>query len=153
MVGYPREEEYATILERTTGDDEIRLEPVSSAAEIRDLRHTARQVPVPEHARSYAIRLVMATQPQSEYAPGIVNQFVTLGSSPRGAQALLLGGKVRALLAGRYAVACEDLSAIAKQVLRHRVLLGFQGRAEGITPDAVVDEVLQAVPAPQEAAL
>ncbi|QDU66129.1 AAA family ATPase [Engelhardtia mirabilis] len=152
IVGYPREDEYGAILDRTTGDVQVELQNVSSAAEVRKLRHTARQVPVPEHARTFAVRLVMATQPGSDYAPGIVNQFVTLGSSPRGAQALLLGAKVRALLAGRFAVACEDIRAVAPAVLRHRVLLGFQARAEGVTADSVVDEVLKTVQAPQEAA-
>ncbi|MFT4542612.1 MAG: MoxR-like ATPase, partial [Planctomycetota bacterium] len=89
-------------------------------------------------------------QPGSAYAPGIVNQFVSLGSSPRGAQGLLLGAKVKALLAGRFAVGAEDVAAVAKPVLRHRVLLGFEGLSEGVTTDQVVDEVLTQLPRPTE---
>ncbi len=151
VVGYPIESEYREILERTTTDIEVDLKPVSNAAEINAMRHTVRQVPVPEHAQDYAIRLVMATQPGSDYAPGIVNQFVSLGSSPRGAQGLLLGAKVKALLAGRFAVSTDDIAGVAKPVLRHRVLLSFEGLSEGITTDQVVDEVLAKLPTPQEA--
>jgi len=151
VVGYPIESEYREILERTTTDREVELKPVSNAAEINAMRHTVRQVPVPEHAQDYAIRLVMATQPGSDYAPGIVNQFVSLGSSPRGAQGLLLGAKVKALLAGRFAVSTDDIAGVAKPVLRHRVLLSFEGLSEGITTDQVVDEVLAKLPTPQEA--
>ena len=81
-----------------------------------------------------------------------MNRYVSLGSSPRGAQALLLGAKVKALLAGRFAVATEDIAAVALPVLRHRVLLGFEGLSEGVTTDQVVDEVLAKLPVPQEAA-
>ncbi|MEM1448114.1 MAG: MoxR family ATPase [Planctomycetota bacterium] len=151
VVGYPAEAEYKEILRRTTTDEEVELSAVSSGEEIRAMRHVARQVPVPDHVEDHAIRLVMATQPESEYAPGIVNQFVSLGSSPRGAQALLLGAKVKALLAGRFAVSTDDVAAIAKPVLRHRVLLGFEGLSEGITTDQVVEEVLAKLPTPQEA--
>ena len=151
VVGYPIESEYREILERTTTDREVELKPVSNATEINAMRHTVRQVPVPEHAQDYAIRLVMATQPGSDYAPGIVNQFVSLGSSPRGAQGLLLGAKVKALLAGRFAVSTDDIAGVAKPVLRHRVLLSFEGLSEGITTDQVVDEVMAKLPTPQEA--
>ena len=151
VVGYPIESEYREILQRTTTDHEVELKPVSNGAEINAMRHTVRQVPVPYHAQDYAIRLVMATQPGSDYAPGIVNQYVSLGSSPRGAQGLLLGAKVKALLAGRFAVSTDDIAAVAKPVLRHRVLLSFEGLSEGITTDQVVDDVLAKLPTPQEA--
>ena len=150
VVGYPEEQDYREILRRTTTGDTVELKAVSDGQTINEMRRTVRSVPVPEHAESYAIRLVMATQPGSEYAPGIVNQFVSLGSSPRGAQALLLGAKVKALLAGRFAVGAEDIAAVARPVLRHRVLLGFEGISEGITTDAVVDEVLEKLPRPTE---
>ena len=151
VVGYPQESEYKEILRRTTAATEVELSSVSEGETINAMRRTVRSVPVPEHAEDYAIRLVMATQPGSEYAPGIVNQFVSLGSSPRGAQALLLGAKVKALLAGRFAVGNEDIAAVARPVLRHRVLLGFEGLSEGITTDQVVDEILEKLPRPSEA--
>ncbi|MFT4542852.1 MAG: MoxR-like ATPase [Planctomycetota bacterium] len=150
VVGYPAESEYKEILRRTTMGVDVELKPVSDGSTINEMRATVRAVPVPEHAEDYAIRLVMATQPGSAYAPGIVNQFVSLGSSPRGAQGLLLGAKVKALLAGRFAVGAEDVAAVAKPVLRHRVLLGFEGLSEGITTDQVVDEVLTQLPRPTE---
>ena len=152
VVGYPEEGDYREILRRTTGEQEVELSSVSNAETINAMRSTVRQVPVPEHAEDYAIRLVMGTQPGSAYAPELVNRYVSLGSSPRGAQALLLGAKVKALLAGRFAVATEDIAAVARPVLRHRVLLGFEGLSEGVTTDQVVDEVLARLPVPQEAA-
>lgn len=152
VVGYPEEGDYREILRRTTMGKEVDLKAVSDGPTINAMRQTVRSVPVPEHAETYAIRLVMATQPGSDYAPGIVNQFVSLGSSPRGAQALLLGAKVKALLAGRFAVGAEDIAAVALPVLRHRILLGFEGLSEGITTDQVVDEVLAKLPRPTEVA-
>ncbi|MEZ6014057.1 MAG: MoxR family ATPase [Planctomycetota bacterium] len=148
VVGYPQEHEYKAILGRTVGTAEVALQPVSNSETILAMRRTVRAVPVPEHAETYAVRLVMATQPKSAYAPGIVNQFVSLGSSPRGAQALILGAKVKALLDGRFAVSTNDLRAVAKAVLRHRVLLGFEGLSEGITTDHVIDDVLAKLPLP-----
>ncbi len=152
VVGYPEEGDYREILRRTTGEQEVELSSVSNAETINAMRSTVRQVPVPEHAEDYAIRLVMGTQPGSAYAPELVDRYVSLGSSPRGAQALLLGAKVKALLAGRFAVATEDIAAVARPVLRHRVLLGFEGLSEGVTTDQVVDEVLAKLPVPEEAA-
>jgi MoxR-like ATPase len=152
VVGYPEEGDYREILRRTTGEQEVELSSVSNAETINAMRSTVRQVPVPEHVEDHAIRLVMGTQPGSAYAPELVNRFVSLGSSPRGAQALLLGAKVKALLAGRFAVATEDIAAVAHPVLRHRVLLGFEGLSEGVTTDQVVDEVLAKLPVPEEAA-
>jgi MoxR-like ATPase len=148
VVGYPSEEEYHAILDRTTGDDEVVLESVSDGAEILALRHVVRAVPVPDEARAYAVRLVMGTQPGSKYAPALVNDYVALGSSPRGAQGLLLVGKVKALLAERHAVATDDVRAAAHSVLRHRVLLNFRAQSDGVSPDDVVNAVLETVKAP-----
>ena len=108
----------------------------------------ARQVPVASPVADYAARLTMATHPQAEGAPDVVRQYVRYGASPRGAQALILGGKVMALLAGRYNVALEDLRAIAPAALRHRILLNFEGQAEGVSADDVVQEVVKLVAEP-----
>ena len=115
---------------------------VSNGDEVGRLRETVRSVPVPEHVQTAAVRLVMATQPGSEYATAMVNDFVMMGSSPRGAQSLLLGGKVKALLGGRFAVSTEDVHAVAVAALRHRVMINFHGQSEGITTDAVLHEIL-----------
>ena len=112
------------------------------------LREIVRSVPVPEHVQSYAVRLVMGTQPKSEYAPTIVSDYVSLGSSPRGAQSLLLAGKVRALLAGRFAVSGDDVKGIAISSLRHRVMVNFHGISEGITADQIIESVLAEVKQP-----
>ncbi|MSU22730.1 MAG: MoxR family ATPase [Opitutus sp.] len=150
VVGYPREEDYAAILDRTTGDTEVKVEPATNGAEIVRLRHIVRAVPVPVHAKRYAVHLVMATQPGSAYAPEKVNSCVSLGSSPRGAQALLLAAKVKALIRGRFAVSVADIKEIALPVLRHRVLINFHGQSEGVTDEAIVREVLAKVPTPNE---
>jgi MoxR-like ATPase len=149
IVGYPKEAEYHEILNRTTSSQAVTIEAVSSGQDIVGLRDTVRAVPVPDHVQTYAVQLVMATQPGSEYSPGLVNDFVSMGSSPRGAQSLLLAGKVQALLDERFAVSCEDVKAVATPALRHRVLINFHGQSEGITPDQVVAAVLDHVPIPQ----
>jgi len=151
VVGYPAESEYGLILDRTTSTAEIDIQPAAHGADIMAMRAVVRAVPVPEHVQTYAVRLVMGTQPGSDYAPALVNENVALGSSPRGAQALLLGGKVKALLAGRFAVSADDVRAVAKPVLRHRLMINFQGQSDGVTPDHVVEAVLEGVKAPHGA--
>jgi MoxR-like ATPase len=148
VVGYPRVDEYRAILDRTTGAGSTSVAPVSSGPEIMRLREIVRSVPVPEHAQDDAIHLVVATQPGSEFAPPIVNDNVLLGASPRGAQGLVLAGKVKALLAGRFAVNSDDIRAVAHPVLRHRIIVNFQGQADGVTPDRVVDAILEHVAPP-----
>ena len=143
VVGYPKEEDYRTILRRTTANDQIELNAVSDAQTVLQMRSVVRAVPVPEHVESEAIQMVMATQPGNQYSSKLVNDVVALGASPRGVQALILAGKVRALREGRFAVAGEDLRAVAPDVLRHRVLVNFQGLSDGITADDVVQEVLK----------
>ena len=148
VVGYPKEEEYAAILDRTIGDAEVTITPVTNAAEIVALRHIVRAVPVPAHAQEYAIRVVMGTQPGSPYAPKRVNEYVSLGASPRGAQSLLLAAKVRALTTGRFAVSVEDVKAVALPVLRHRLLVNFHGQSDRVTDADIVSAVLEAVREP-----
>lgn len=145
VVGYPAEADYAEIVDRTTGNAQISIEKASSGAQVMEMREIVRSVPVPEHAKTYAIRLVIGTQPGSEYASALVNDNVALGSSPRGVQSLLLCAKVKALLAGRFAVSEDDLRSVAHAALRHRVMINFQGQSDGITADAVIDSVLATV--------
>lgn len=146
LVKYPQEDEYHDILTRTTGVELPGVEQVSAADEIVGLRRLVRGVPVAEQVRTYAIRLMMATQPRSSYAPESVNRFVTLGSSPRGAQGMLLLGKVRALLDGRFAVSCADVRGVAMPVLRHRLLLNYEAHVEGITSDRLINDAIRAIP-------
>ncbi|MCP4968685.1 MAG: MoxR family ATPase [bacterium] len=142
VIGYPQECDYEAILDRTTGSGEIAIKPVSNGAEINELRNVVRDVPVPSQAKQHAIRLVMGTQPGSDYAPSEVNEYVALGASPRGAQALLLVGKVRALLAGRFAVSTDDIEYAAADVLRHRVMLNFHAMSDNVNADKVISAVV-----------
>jgi MoxR-like ATPase len=152
VVGYPKEEEYGAILDRTIGDSEITIAPVTNAAEIVQMRHIVRAVPVPAHAQQYAVQLVMATQPGSPYAPKPVNEYVSLGSSPRGAQSLLLASKVRALTHGRFAVSVDDIKQVALPVLRHRLLINFHGQSDRVSDADIIAAVVGAVREPLEVA-
>jgi len=147
-VAYPSSQELVEILNRTTGDAEPQVESVADGTTVLAMGALARQVPVASSVAEYAARLTLATHPEAAAAPEIVRRYVRYGSSPRGAQALILGGKVTALLAGRYNVAFEDLRAVAPAALRHRILLNFEGQAEGVSPDDVVGEVIRAVDEP-----
>ena len=110
-----------------------------------ELQSLVKQVPVASHVKDYAVRLIMATHPKTETALPITNQYLRFGSSPRGAQTLLLAGKVRALTQGRFNVSYEDLQAAAHATLRHRLILNFEAEAEGITTDMVLDQILAEV--------
>jgi MoxR-like ATPase len=119
---------------------------VLSRAELLELRATVREVAVARHVQDYAVRVLEATHPQHKSAPPLVQRYVRFGASPRGAQACLLAAKHRAVLAGRVHVAIADVRAVALEALRHRIILSFEGEAEGITPDRVLAEVLGGVP-------
>jgi len=105
-----------------------------------------RRVVIAPHVQDYAIRLVLATHPQGEFATGMTNQYLRFGASPRGVQALVLAAKVRAMLDGRYHVAFSDLTDAYLPALRHRVLLNFEGQAEGITNDDILRKILEVTP-------
>ncbi len=145
LIGYPKEEQYHDILARTTRNQLPQIKPVSNGPEILEARQIARSVPVSRQIERYAIRLVMATQPGSAHAPEAVNQSVSLGASPRGVQALVLLGKVRALLDGRFAVSCQDIRDVAPGVLRHRIILGFEGQSRGVRPDDLIERIIESV--------
>lgn len=142
LVNYPAEDEYLGILRRTTGTGGSAIQPVSSGPEIMDMREIVRSVPVSEQVQRYAVRLVMATQPDSPYATDTVNRTVALGASPRGVQGLILMGKVRALIGGRFAVSCQDIRDVAVPVLRHRVMLSFEGASARVHPDELIREII-----------
>lgn len=144
-VAFPSSDELVQILARTTGEQTPVVTQVASGSDILAMRTIARQVPIASHVNEYIARLVVATHPQSPTAPPLVRQFVRYGASPRGGQALILGAKVNALFAGRYNVAFEDVHAVAQGALRHRLLLNFEGLAEGIRPEAIIAELLEAI--------
>ncbi|MDE0094367.1 MAG: MoxR family ATPase [Gammaproteobacteria bacterium] len=148
IVGYPEEHEYGDIVDRTTGSEEVVIDSVATGADILSLREIARSVAVPSDTKSYAIKLVIATQPQSKYAPESVNKYTLLGSSPRGVQGLMLAGKVQALLNDRFAVSTDDVKKIAHDVLRHRLILNFQAQASNVTTDTLIDDILSHVKTP-----
>jgi MoxR-like ATPase len=146
-VRYPVLDQLNEIIDRTTSPREQEVARVMSGDEVLGARELVREVPIAAHVRDFASRLVMATHPQWEEAPDVTRRYLRYGASPRAAQALVLGGKVRALRSGRFAVSVDDLKAIALPVLRHRVILNFEGEAEGIDADRLVQEVLDAVEA------
>jgi MoxR-like ATPase len=143
LVPYSNREELRAILDRTTTGDDPKAERVTGAEQIKQAQDLVRHVVIAGHVQDYAIRLVLATHPQGEFAPDVTNRFVRFGSSPRGVQALVLGGKVRAMLDERYHVSFDDIEASVMPALRHRILLNFEGQAEGITTDEVLDKVLE----------
>ncbi len=134
--------ELEAILDRTTGGSTAAATPVLDAARVLEMQALARQVPLGDRARRWIARVVLATRPDREEAGPLTRRYVRLGASARGAQALALAGKVLALADGRAAVARDDLRRIATSALRHRLLLGFEGETEGLTPDAIVEEAL-----------
>ncbi|GIW72090.1 MAG: ATPase [Planctomycetota bacterium] len=147
-VAPPAEAELVEVLRRTTGRAPERALPAGAdAAELLALAAFARRVPCPEPVLRYAARLVGATHPASPAAPPGVRRFVRYGASPRGAQALVLVAKVRALVRGELHAAFEDIAHAAHAALRHRLLLNFEAEAEGVRPEALIDEILAAVPA------
>lgn len=141
--------ELVTILDRTTGEQTPHAAGTADAERIRRMQSTVRQVPVASHVKEYAARLVLATHPESEHATEIVGKYVRYGSSPRGAQAMILAGKVRALLDDRANVAFSDVRAAAAAAMRHRLILSFEGQADGIEPDEIIADVLKNVPQTQ----
>ena len=147
-VPFPSEEDLVTIIDRTTGATTSVARKVATAAEVVEMQRLARSVPIAPHITAYAVSVLAATHPDNARAPELVRSYVRYGGSPRGAQALVLAGKINALLEGRYNVAIDDIRAVALPALRHRVIRNFEGEAEGITSDAVVRAVLDAVAPP-----
>ena len=143
-VRFPAADELAEILNRTTQQTEPKADKAADGATIVDMGQLARGIPIASHVNEYAVRLLLATHPGEESAPEMVRHYVRYGASPRGGQAMILGAKIAALLGGRYNVSFEDLDAMALPALRHRLILNFEGEAEGVPTDAVVAEVVKA---------
>ncbi len=137
------EEELLGIIDRTTGDEDVEIRPVLGPEEIVAMQRTVRQVMVAEFVQRYAARVALGTHPDSAHATDMTRQFVRFGVSPRGVQTLILAGKVRALLAGRYHVSCQDIRDVARPALRHRIIRNFEAEAEGISTDAMLVNLLE----------
>jgi len=148
LVPFPSEADLAQIVDRTTGSEAPQASKVCSAAEIVEMQRLARAVPIAPHVTAYAVSVLAATHPDQPRAPELVREYVRYGASPRGAQALVTAGKIGALLDGRFNVSIEDVRAAALPALRHRVILNFEGEAEGITTEAIVRSILDAIEAP-----
>jgi len=146
-LGYPSASELSAIIDRTTAGPAAVVRKIVDAEEILRLRALVREVPLAEHVREYAIRLSLATRPGTETATELVSRYVRYGASPRGPQALVLAAKANALFDGRLNAGFDDVKALARQALRHRILFNFEGEAEGISPEQVVDDVLSRIPA------
>jgi len=152
-VDYPDEEEELRIMQLTTAEHEAVLEPVLTGAEILELQNLVRKVPVAEPIIKYAMRLTRMTRASTEDAPDYVKEWVSWGAGPRATQYLILGGKARAVLKGRFFVNTEDIRAVAHPVLRHRIVTTFSAEAEGVTPDGIVDKLIEDVEAKDRAEL
>ncbi len=147
LVPFTTREELTAVLDRTTKGEQARAGKVMDGAEVGVWRRLIRdEVIVPTPVRDYAVRLLLATHPASPFATAEVNRFVRTGASPRGAQAMLLASKVRAVLDGRFNASFDDVKNTVKAALRHRVLLNFEAQAENVGTDAVLDAVLSGIP-------
>jgi MoxR-like ATPase len=149
LIGYPERAEEIQIVKATTYDYEPDLKPVLAAADIMNLQHIVRRVPISEHVVTYATDLARMTRPKEEASPEFIKEWVSWGAGPRAAQYLVIGAKARAVINGRYNVSVSDIKAMAHPVLRHRVLTNFNADSEGIDSDDIIDKLLETVPEPQ----
>jgi MoxR-like ATPase len=144
VVDYPGKEDLHTIIDRTTTDHVPKPKAVIEKARILEMRELARRVPLARQIQDYAVRVVLATHPENPEATAMSKQFMRYGASPRGLQAVILAAKIRALLQNRYAVSIDDIRHVAAPALRHRMIMNFEGEAEGIRTDAIIAEILKA---------
>jgi MoxR-like ATPase len=145
VVGFPSAGEMSEILRRTTTQVHVAAGRATDGPTIEAMGNLARQVPIASHVSDYVVRLVLATHPDNELAAPIVERYVRYGASPRGAQAIVLAAKIRALVEGRLNVAFEDVRTVALPALRHRVILNFEAEAGGITADDVIEGLIEQV--------
>ena len=146
LVGYPSGDELTEVLNRTTTGVQAAVKKVLQRERLLELMRLVRDVPVASHVKNYAVRLVLATHPRTDTAAPIATQYLRFGSSPRGAQTLILAAKVRALVDGRFNVSFDDIEACVAPALRHRLILNFEAEAEGVTTDHILGQILRDVP-------
>lgn len=145
MVNFPKAEDLLRIIDTTIGTETPRAKAVATGDQLQKLITTARAVPTATHVKEYAVRLLLATHPNQEEAPEKVRRYVRYGGSPRGLQAMITTSRVRALLEGRYNVSIDDVRAVAYPALRHRIMLNFDGLADGIAPEQLIDTIIAEV--------
>jgi MoxR-like ATPase len=148
LVPFPPASDLAAVVERTTGDHRATVDAVADDVVLSAMVDLTRQVPAASNVVQHAVDLVVATHPDQAEAPAAVRQYVRFGASPRGAQALVLAAKATALLDGRPNASTADVRSVAAAALRHRLVLGYEAVADGVSADEVVDEILKAVPEP-----
>lgn len=146
FVKLPSHDEFSEILNRTGGNASPVINAVATGTDILEMGQLLRRVPIDEKIQEHLVRVVRATHPDDDNAPDVVKRYVRYGSSPRGAQAILSASRARALLEGRFHVACEDVNRMALPALRHRVLLSFEGEAEGMSTDSIIEGVIEKNP-------
>ena len=145
-IGYPSRSEEKQIVRATTMDLECKPEAVLGGADILHIQRVLRKLPVSDHVIDYAVALTRATRPNEPHAPTFINNWLTWGAGPRAAQYLVLGAKAVALMDGRLNVGCDDVRRVAKPVLRHRIFTNFNADAEGVSPDKVIERLVDVVP-------
>jgi len=150
LVKYPTRSEELAIMKSVTGDEEPELKQVVDAQAIIQFQHLVRRIPVADHVFEYAASIVRATRPSEDAAPDFIKQFIAWGAGPRASLNLIIAGKARAALRGRSHVATEDIKAVSLPILRHRIVASFAARSEGMTPDSLIEQLLNHVPADEK---
>jgi MoxR-like ATPase len=148
-LDFPGADQLYSIVDRTTQQSEPEVRRVLEKEQILEMRSTARAVPVSKPVMEYAIAITLATHPESDKGHELAKKYVRFGSSPRGVQSLILGAKVNALMSGRVHVSCEDIRAVTKPALRHRILLNFEAEAERIETDTILQSILESIEEPK----
>ncbi len=143
VVEFPNRDDLHTILDRTTAEDSPKPQAVIQKERIVAMRELVRKVPLARSIQDYAVRVLQATHPDTAEATPTSKKYLRYGASPRGLQAIILASKIRALLQGRFAVSLDDVRAVAAPALRHRLILNFEGEAEGVKADAIIAEILK----------
>jgi MoxR-like ATPase len=153
FVNYPSEDEEFEVMKRTTTDQGMALKQIMTGQEILELQKIVRRVPISDEVIRYAMSFSRATRITQPEAPDFIKKWLTWGAGPRASQYLILGGKARALLQGRFAVSTEDIQKVAHPVLRHRLITNFSAEAEGITPNKIIDKLIETLPRNESKAL
>ena len=142
LVEYPNQDQLVEIIDKTTEEYKPSLNHVVDAETILELKNIVKQVPLASHVKQYAIRIVLASHPENEYATPKTKNFIRYGASPRAVQSLVMAGKTTALLDGRYNVSFDDIRAVAKPTLRHRIILNLKGESEGVDADEITEDII-----------
>jgi len=145
QVKFPNLDELMQIMDITVTNKKVELNEIISGEDILNIRSLVKDLPMAEGVKEYALKLVLATHPELEDSPEITKKYVAIGSSPRGAQGIFNASRVRALMEGRYNVSFDDIKNVAYPILRHRILLNFEGVSEGITPDYIIDKIIEEI--------